>query len=69
MKFDAVCRSFVAPVALTLKLHQGVGEVQEATAEGVEATVSNMESVALTVEGVRWVRWRGPGSSWRGVSM
>lgn len=51
VKFDAVCRSFVAPVGLTLKLHQGVGEVQEATADGFDATVVNMESVALTVEG------------------
>jgi hypothetical protein len=51
VKFDAVCRSFVAPVGLTLKLHQGVGEVQEATAEGFDATIGNMESVALTVEG------------------
>ena len=51
VKFDAVCRSFVAPVGLTLKLHQGAGEVQEATAEGFNATIGNLESVALTVEG------------------
>ncbi len=50
VKFDAVCRSFVAPVGLTLKLHQGAGEVQEATADGFDATIVNMESVALTVE-------------------
>jgi hypothetical protein len=51
VRFDAVCKSFVTPVALTLKLHEGVGEVQEATAEGFDATIANMESVALTVEG------------------
>ena len=51
VKFNAVCRSFVAPVALTLKLHAGPGEVQEARADGFDATIENMESVGFTVEG------------------
>ena len=44
VRFNAVCRSFVAPVALTLKLHAGAGEVQEARAEGVDAAIANMAS-------------------------
>jgi hypothetical protein len=51
VRFDAVCKSFVAPVAFTLKLHDGPGEVQEAIAEGFDATIANMESVALTLDG------------------
>ncbi len=51
VKFNAVCRSFVAPVALALKLHAGPGEVQEAMADGFDAAIENMESVGFTVEG------------------
>jgi hypothetical protein len=51
VRFDASCKSFTAPIPLTLKLHEGPGEVQEATAEGFDATIANMASASLTVEG------------------
>lgn len=49
VRFDAVCASFVAPVPLMLKLHQGATEVQEVTADGFEGAVTNVKSV--TVDG------------------
>jgi hypothetical protein len=52
VKFNAVCRSFVAPADLTLKLHEGGGEVQEMVADGFNAVVANVESAAFIVEGV-----------------
>jgi hypothetical protein len=44
VRFDAVCGSFVAPVPLMLKLHEGATEVQEVTADGFEGAVTNVKS-------------------------
>ena len=51
VKFDAVCRSFVAPVPLMLQLHKQATEVQGATAEGFEGTVTDVESGTLVMDG------------------
>ncbi len=51
VRFDAVCGGFVAPIELPLKLHAGGGEVQEVMADGFDATIGNVESVTLVVDG------------------
>ncbi|MCU1247708.1 MAG: hypothetical protein JWQ49_737 [Edaphobacter sp.] len=51
VRFNAVCRSFVAPLPLTLKLHEGATEVQEATAEGFGGAVTNVGSASFVLDG------------------